>query len=174
YVRVPGWASGALVAVNGKPETGVKAGEYLPIRRDWKPGDAVMLQFPMNTEVIASNPRVTENRGKVAVRRGPIIYCLEELDQTSGFALSDAAISLSQRVGKDFQSDYKAEMLGGVAVLHHQGRVFESASAKEPLYIPTTSEGPRTRPENLTFIPYYVWANRQPSAMQVWTPYIRT
>jgi DUF1680 family protein len=172
YVRIPGWATNASVAVNGKTQTGVKAGEYLAIRRSWNPGDAVTLNFPMTTEVVTSNPRVAEDRGKVAVRRGPMIYCMEELDQPKGVALADASISLSQSAR--FTSEYKADFLDGIMVLHHRGGVFEVSSAEEALYAPASLTPPRTRPEDLTFIPYYAWANRQPCAMQVWTPYMRT
>ena len=174
FARIPGWASGASVAVNGRPESAVKAGEYLPLRRTWKPGDAVTLDFPMHTEIVASNPRVAEDRGKVAVRRGPIIFCMEGADQTPGAALGDMSISLNERLGKDFASEYKADLLDGVIVLHHRGSVFEVSSVEEALYMPASSTPAKTRPDTLTFIPYYVWANRQPCGMEVWVPYART
>jgi DUF1680 family protein len=174
YVRIPGWTAGASVAVNGRAQSAVKAGEYLAIKRAWNPGDVVTLDFPMHAEIIASNPRVAEDRGKVAVRRGPIIFCMEELDQPGGAALSDIAINVNQRMGKEFQSEYKADLLGGVEVLRHEGKVFESASAEQPLYMSTAAEAPKTRPGNLSFIPYYAWANRKPSTMQVWTPFVRS
>jgi DUF1680 family protein len=174
YARIPGWANRASVMVNGKPETGIKSGEYLPIKRAWKPGDVVVLDFPMHAEIVASNPRVAEDRGKVAVRRGPVIFCVEELDQSNGIALSDVAIMMSDHQGKEFRSEYKADLLGGVEVLRHEGKVFESASAEQPLYMPTGPEAPKTRPGTLSFIPYYAWANRKPSGMQVWTPFVRS
>ena len=174
YARIPGWANGASVAVNGRTQSGVKAGEYLAIKRAWNPGDVVTLNFPMHTEIVASNPRVAEDRGKVAVRRGPVIFCMEELDQPNGTALSDVAFSINERLGKEFQSEYKADLLGGVEVLRHEGKVFESASAEQPLYMSTGAEAPKTRPGTLSFIPYYAWANRKPSAMQVWTPFVRS
>ncbi|HKW19691.1 MAG TPA: beta-L-arabinofuranosidase domain-containing protein [Terriglobales bacterium] len=174
YARIPGWASGASVAVNGRAESGVKPGEYLPMKRTWKSGDVVTLEFPMHTEIVASNPRVAEDRGKVAVRRGPVIFCMEELDQPSGTTLSDVAINVNERLGKDFQGEYKADLLDGVEVLHHHGRVYESASSELPLYMPTSPEPAKTRAGELTFIPYYAWANRKPSTMQVWTPFVRT
>ncbi|MBV9342779.1 MAG: glycoside hydrolase family 127 protein [Acidobacteria bacterium] len=173
HVRIPGWARNAAIKVNGNPQTGVEAGEYFGIRRDWKPGDTVLLNFPMETEIIASNPRVVEDRGRVAVRRGPIIYCMEELDQSPGVALADASLTMSERLGKEFESEYKSDFLDGVVVLHHRGGVFETSSAEEALYSPATLTAPKLRPEDFTMIPYYVWANRQPSAMQVWTPYVR-
>src|SRR5262249_58585269 len=89
FVRIPGWVKGAKVAVNGKGVDGAQAGQYLAIKRQWKPGDTVSLNFPMPTEAVASNPRVTENRGRVAVQRGPIVYCLEQLDQPNTPTLAD-------------------------------------------------------------------------------------
>jgi len=174
YVRIPSWAGGATVAVNGKAQSGIKAGEYLAIRRTWTAGDAVKLVFPMGTEVIASNPRVAENRGRVAVRRGPVIYCMEELDQAKGVALADVSLDLSPGGGKEFQHAYQAELLDGIVVLHHRGGVLDSASAEETLYGPANLASPKTRPTDISLIPYYVWANRQSCAMQVWVPYIRT
>jgi DUF1680 family protein len=84
------------------------------------------------------------------------------------------AISLNQRLGKEFQHEYKADLLDGVMVLHHKGGVNEVSSAKEGLYMPASPAPPKTRPENLTLIPYYAWSNRQQTAMQVWVPYVRT
>lgn len=174
FARIPGWATGATVAVNGRPEAGIKPGQYVPIKRTWKPGDVVTLEFPLHTEIVASNPRVSEDRGKVAVRRGPVIFCMEELDQPSGIALSDIAINVNEQLGKEFQGEYKADLLDGVEVLRHEGRAYESASAEMPLYMPTSPHPPRTRSTTLSFIPYYAWANRKPSAMQVWTSYVRS
>ena len=101
-----------------------------------------------------------------------MIFCMEELDQAKGIALADVSISLSQSA--KFTSDYKGDFLGGVTVLHHRGGVFEVSSAEEALYAPASLVPAKTRAVELTFIPYYVWANRQPCAMQVWTPYMRT
>ncbi|HEX4424251.1 MAG TPA: beta-L-arabinofuranosidase domain-containing protein, partial [Terriglobales bacterium] len=172
YVRIPGWASGSKVAVNGKTIDGAKAGEYLPIQRKWKSGDVVTLNFPMDTEIVASNPRVSENTGRVAVMRGPIVYCIEGLDQPGGVSLSDIALHVSDNSGKEFQNEYSANLLDGIVVLHHDGVAYETASADEGLYMPLGT-APKTRPAKLTMIPYYAWANRQPTAMQVWARYLR-
>ena len=174
YVRIPWWAEAASVAVNGKPQSGTKAGEYLLIRRTWKPGEVVHLNFPMTTEVLAANPRVAENRGRVAVRRGPIIYCMEEIDQPNGVSLADVSLALDSKSSHEFQSEYKADLLDGIVVLRHRGGVLERSSATQALYGPVSLAPPKTRPENTTFIPYCVWANRQSCAMEVWVPYMRT
>jgi DUF1680 family protein len=174
FVRIPAWVREAKTAVNGKTLGGARAGQYLPIDRKWSPGDMVSLNFPMRAEIIASNPRVAEDTGRVAVQRGPVVYCMEQLDQPDGAALSDLSIALTETVNKDFQADYQASLLGGVMVLHHDGAAYEVSSAQEPLYAPVSAITRRMRPENLTLIPYYVWANRKETAMQVWVPRLRS
>jgi hypothetical protein len=173
HVRIPGWVRGAKVAVNGRILEQVQAGQYYPIPRLWKPGDMVSLEFPIATEIIASNLRVSEDTGRVAVQRGPLVYCMERLDQPDGVALSEVSIKVNRDTAKEFQVEYKDGLLGGVALLHHQGAAYDAPSGDEVLYSPVVPTNPKTRPENLTFIPYYAWANRQQSAMQVWVPYLR-
>ena len=173
-VRIPGWAQDASVSVNGKTVAAVQAGQYLPIKRQWKPGDTVNLNFLMTAEVVASNPRVAEDMGRVAVQRGPVIYCMEQVDQPDNSALSDISITVGQKTNKEFGSEYKADVLDGVMLLHHEGAAYEVSSAEESLYSPANFSTRKMRSENLTLIPYYAWANRQPTPMQVWVPYTRT
>jgi DUF1680 family protein len=173
-VRIPGWAKSAKVAVNGKAFDGAKPGEYLSIKRRWSPGDTVTLAFPMAAEIVASNPRVEENLGRVAVQRGPIVYCMEGLDQNAAAAdFAEVAIVVNPKALKAFEVEHKPALLEGVTVLKHSGAVYESASDKGPLYADATAATPKTRAESLTLIPYYAWANRKPTEMQVWIPYTR-
>src|ERR1700723_3190878 len=173
-VRIPGWAKSAKMAVNGKTVEGAKPGEYLSIKRRWSPGDTVTLAFPMAAEIVASNPRVEENLGRVAVQRGPIVYCMEGLDQNAAAAdFAEVAIVVNPKALKAFEVQHKPALLEGVTVLKHSGAVYESASDKGPLYADATAATPKTRAESLTLIPYYAWANRKPTEMQVWIPYTR-
>jgi len=173
-VRIPGWAKSAKIAVNGKTVEGAKPGEYLSIKRRWSPGDTVTLAFPMAAEIVASNPRVEENLGRVAVQRGPIVYCMEGLDQNAAAAdFAEVAIVVNPKALKAFEVEHKPALLEGVTVLKHSGAVYESASDKGPLYADATAATPKTRAESLTLIPYYAWANRKPTEMQVWIPYTR-
>jgi DUF1680 family protein len=174
HVRIPGWVRNAKVVVNGKTLDGVQAGQYFPIHRQWKLGDTVSLSFPMTPEIIAPNPRVSEDTGRVAMQRGPIIFCMEQLDQPNDVALSDVSIALSQKSDRGFQTEFKADMLDGVTVLHHSGAAYETSSGEQPLYALANPNPPKTRQADLTLIPYCVWANRQQTAMQVWVPYTRT
>jgi DUF1680 family protein len=173
HARIPGWAKETKVAVNGKPVEGVQCGQYLAINRRWSPGDVVTLNLPMTSEVIASNPRVTENLGRVAVQRGPVVYCMEQLDQPRTADMSGVSIVVNSKALKNFETEYKTGLLDGVTVLHHNGAVDESASKLEGLYVPASPNTPKTQAVNLTLIPYYSRANRQPTSMQVWIPYTR-
>ncbi|HET7871785.1 MAG TPA: beta-L-arabinofuranosidase domain-containing protein, partial [Terriglobales bacterium] len=169
YLRIPGWADAAQVAVNGKALAGVTPGEYLPIRRHWEAGDMVRLHLPMSSHVLQANPRVAEDSGRVAVQRGPILYCLEGLDQPSGVDLADVALNIDKVPQSAFQNEYKNNVLDGVVVLQHGGLAYERAHSQNVLYSRYAGKPSSTRPVPLTFIPYYAWANREATAMQVWT-----
>jgi DUF1680 family protein len=170
YLRIPGWADTAQVAVNGKAVSGIKPGEYLPIRRRWTGGDVIQLRLEMHPQVLEANPNVADDTGRVAVQRGPLVYCLEQIDQPEGVTLVDVALDFGSNPGSHFQSDYRDDLLGGVLVLRHEGVAYERAKAERMLYSRYTGQSPKSRQVPLTFIPYYAWANRQATAMQVWTP----
>jgi len=101
-----------------------------------------------------------------------MIYCIEQLDQPQGVSLADASILVGERSRDEFRNEYKADMLDGIVVLNHRGGALEVSSAEEALYAPVSAASPKTRPVELTLIPYYVWGNRKPSAMEVWVPYL--
>lgn len=167
YVRIPGWADHAQVAVNAKTVPGAMPGEYLQIRRRWSPGDVIELKVEVVPQVIEANPRVADDTGRVAIQRGPLIYCLEEIDQPSGISLSDVAVNPGRQPAEQFQTEFKSDLLGGTVVLHHTGAVYERGASQKALYSRYGREA-RTRKVPLTFIPYYAWANRQATSMQVW------
>jgi DUF1680 family protein len=126
----------------------------------------------MAPEAVASNPRLADNTGRVAVQRGPIVYCMEQLDQQQGVALCDVSVNLKQK--QAFQTEHKSDLLDGVTVLHHNGEAYEVSSTEVPLYPLASAMTQKTKPEELTMIPYYAWANREATAMQVWVPYKQT
>ena len=121
---------------------------------------------------LAANPHVAEDSGRVAVLRGPLIYCMEQLDQPDGVTLSDAAIDLRRQTAAEFHSEFKSDLLGGVVVLRHPGAAYEGTS-QGALYAPYTAATRKARAVPLTMIPYYAWANREPSFMEVWTPLLQ-
>lgn len=172
YLRIPKWSDYAEVSVNGKPVTDVNPGAYLPIRRRWTTGDVIRLQAEMKPQVLEANPRVADDTGRVAVQRGPLVYCLEGVDQPEGVSLSDVALPVGKHPGTDFQTQFRGDLLEGVLVLQHPGFVTEEGASRNALYLRYNGEPPKTRQVTLTFIPYYAWSNRASTAMQVWTPVV--
>jgi uncharacterized protein len=168
YVRIPGWADQAQVAVNGKSSSGAMPGTYLPIRRRWSPGDVIQLKIDVVPQVIEANPRVADDTGRVAIQRGPLIYCLEEIDQPSGVSLSDVAVNPGRHPAEQFQVEFRNDLLGGMVVLHHTGAVYERDKVEEDSLYSQYSREEKNKKVPLTFIPYYAWANRQATSMQVW------
>jgi hypothetical protein len=171
YVRIPGWSQHSIVKVNGKEVSGALSGEYLPIRRRWSADDRIDLSFDMTTRLLESNPAVAEDRGRVAFQRGPIVFCMERLDQPSldqDLNLSNYAVDLRAPTTARFDPD----LLDGVMVLEHPGTV--SIPANQKLYFAANDAAKAQElPVTVKLIPYYAWANRAPAAMQVWIPYRR-
>jgi uncharacterized protein len=167
YARIPGWADRADIVVNGKAVSGATPGQYLPIRRRWSSGDVIQLKINVAPQVIEANARVADDSGRVAIQRGPLIYCLEEIDQPSGVALSDVAVNPGRQPAEQFRTEFRSDLLGGMMVLHHTGALYEHGASESALYSRYGGEA-RTRKVPLTFIPYYAWANRQATSMQVW------
>lgn len=174
YLRVPGWAEHASISVNGQALNAVKPGAYLAIERRWSVGDLIQAKFDMTPQILEANPKVVDDLGRVAVQRGPLVYCLEELDQRAGTVLTDAAIDLGGAAQSRFGNEFRSDLFGGAALLRHDGVAFERDRGNGALYPRYSGEPLKTKKVPLTFVPYYAWSNRQPSAMEVWTPFVRT
>jgi hypothetical protein len=164
-LRIPGWAIGAAVAINGIPANRpVPPGHYFEVRRAWSAGDVLELHFPMPARLIQAHPLVEEARNQVAVQRGPVVYCLESPDLPKGVSVADVTIPR----GIEMKPRFAGELLGGVAILEGKAEaVIEPAWGKE-LYRALAPAA--TRPVDLTLVPYYAWGNRGPSEMTVWMP----
>lgn len=164
FLRIPAWAAPARVEVNGRAQPAA-AGSYAALKRTWQRGDSVRLSLTMTPRLTAANPLVAENHGKVAVERGPLVYCLEQPDQP-GASVFDLLID----PGEGFQEEFRGDLLGGVMLLKHKGRAWRTPPAEQPLYASWRPGAPATRAAELTLIPYYAFANRGPAAMRVWLP----
>ncbi|HEY6269492.1 MAG TPA: beta-L-arabinofuranosidase domain-containing protein [Candidatus Acidoferrum sp.] len=170
FLRIPGWTDSAQVTVNRKPVSGATPGQYLPIRRRWSGGDVLRVQFNMQPQLLEANTQVIENNGRVAVQRGPLVYCLEQIDQPDGVALKDVALNLGLSSNSPFHEEFQKDLLGGVLLLRHAGAALGDSAEHRQLYFRYSSEPRKSKPVSLTFIPYYAWANRTATPMQVWTP----
>jgi hypothetical protein len=169
YVRIPGWSTKNIVKVNGKEIAGAKAGEYLAIRRQWAANDTIDLSFDMTTHLLKANPAVAEDRGRVAFQRGPIVFCMEHLDQQDHSAGMNLAGYSVQNHGET-TAHFEPGLLDGVMVLSHPAMISKTA-ADTALYFPAATPNPPESPTTIKLIPYYAWANRESATMQVWIPY---
>jgi DUF1680 family protein len=173
YLRIPAWSNGTQVKVNGQSISGATPGQYLAVKRRWSTGDAVTVNFNMAPQVLEANTRVVDDYGRVAVQRGPLVYCLEQLDQPEGVPLYDVSMDLRAKSSSQFEEKFEPNLLGGIVVLKHVGAVAENSASANKLYSAYAPSSSQTRKVELQFIPYYAWANRAATPMQVWTPYLR-
>lgn len=160
-VRVPEWCTSASLTLNGqRAEIDQPSNDgYLRISRTWSDGDIVELTLPMQVERVHPDPRVYSTHGMVAIRRGPIIFCLEEAD--NGGELH----TLSLPEDADLTASFQKDLLGGTMVVTGKARASEADGDGEGLYGDSASE---RRLRDITLVPYYAWANRQAGEMRVW------
>jgi DUF1680 family protein len=162
-LRIPGWAKSASVRINNRPaDTSATPGTYFEVRHAWKPGDFVDLDLPMPAQVMTANPFVEETFNQVAVKRGPIVYCLESTDLPHGTRTLDVMIPENIKLAARFDQ----RLLGGVAVLEGKALCRTNENWSGPLY--REMRPAADSPVNLRLIPYFVWGNRGPSDMTVW------
>jgi DUF1680 family protein len=167
-LRIPAWcAQGATLTVNGLPlSDSLLPGSYAEVRRDWRAGDTVCLRLPMPVRRIESHPYVVENSGRVALMRGPLLYCVEQIDNPATM-LND--IELPDEA--PFQTDFRPDLLGGVVTLTANAWMNPPADSwSTALYRRAQVDAAAADREgvSLTAIPYHAWANREPGPMRVW------
>jgi uncharacterized protein len=160
HLRIPGWASDATVQLNGSPVHFEVVNGYASLNRRWANGDTIDLLLPMEIQLLEANPQVVQDRGKVTLRRGPLIYCLEQIDQSKD--LDEIVLPMSAKL----ESRFEPQLLNGVATIVGQGQLTSSPSWHTQLYRPSVSTPSQTVP--IKAIPYYAWANRQQGKMTVW------
>jgi DUF1680 family protein len=161
-LRIPGWCRRHTLAVNGKAfKAPVKKG-YAEIDRTWADGDRVELALDMPVERMAAHPAIPEDAGKVALQRGPIVYCLEQCDHAADvttLVLPDMA---------PLKARWDARLLGGCSVIEGEAEVFPPSGWKGALYRPASQV--KAKKVRLKAVPYSLWCNREPGAMTVWMP----
>jgi len=158
-LRIPGWCPQPMLKVNGRPVklSGMMRRGYAHIRRLWHDGDRVELELPMPVERVYAHPRVRSCAGRLALQRGPIVYCLEQAD--NGPDLNAIAIPPHAKL----RAQREPGLLGGVVTV--SGKAMRATNAGGSLYGTR-----RARAKSVAFkaVPYYAWANRGPGEMLVW------
>jgi DUF1680 family protein len=162
-LRIPGWARSFSVALNGAPLTNMPTSRgYAQIPREWRKGDVVELDLPTPVERLYANPNVRSDVGRVSLRRGPLIYCVEEIDNPS------TPIPLL-RLPKAVQprAELRKDLFDGIVTIVADAEVATADEDGGALY--QTRPFPRESAK-LTAVPYYIWNNRGPNRMTVWLP----
>ena len=154
--RMPGWCKNPSASANGKAPDRVEKG-YACFEGEWKTGDEITLDFPMPVRMVEADPRVYADCGKVAILRGPLVYCLEECD--NGPSLGDIRIAAVP----SFKAAYDSALLGGVTAITFRGSRREGKF--ESLY---RDYEPARSTETFKAVPYYAWNNRGEGELNVW------
>ena len=162
HLRLPSWCDDPRLEVNGEPLTDYKnVRGYAQIRRKWRRGDVIGLSLPMPVRRIKAHPKVEADVGRVALQRGPLVYCLEAGD--NGGHVQNLVIPPDARLG----TQSRPELLGGVMVIHGQAQALSRAEWPDALYL--SAKGiPGVSNVEFTAIPYFANANRKPGEMMVW------
>jgi uncharacterized protein len=166
-LRVPEWADQPTLTVNGTAVDTAPADGWWVVGRQWNNGDEVVLVLPLEPRFTVADPRLDATRGAVAVEYGPLVYCLEAIDNP-GRRLDDLTLDTTvapEVVPVDGQ-------LGRVATIRIGGRARPRTSAMWWPYRPeNVAAGDKTgQSVPLTAVPYYTWGNREPGAMRIWVP----
>ncbi|MFQ6131679.1 MAG: glycoside hydrolase family 127 protein [Armatimonadota bacterium] len=160
-LRIPGWCEGATAKVSGeKIEAAPGDNGYLTIDRRWRAGDTIKLNLPMPVERVVANPSVKADVGRVALRRGPVVYCLEGVD--NGGSIRDIWLPPEAKL----EARFRPNLLGGVTVL--RGKALRRAPVEWSgvLYQPAQAG----EAVDIVAVPYYAWDNREAGEMIVWLP----
>ncbi|MCF6407824.1 glycoside hydrolase family 127 protein [Chitinophaga filiformis] len=175
HIRIPEWAKGKPVPgslyfdadssakkpidilLNGKSVKYEMVKGYAVIQRNWKAGDNISLEFPMEVQKVLANSAVKSDTSRFALERGPLMYCLEGPDNKDA-AVQNIVVDKNAAVN----AVYKPDLLNGVTVLEMQGTSTSRQLNSDQLISST---------QTVTAIPYYSWANRGASEMTVWIPY---
>jgi len=169
-VRIPGWAVGRVVPgdlyrdaqdarsevglrVNGQPASTIIDKGFARIERDWRKGDMIELNLPMTPRRVLAHEKVKDDAGKVAIERGPIVYCAEGPDNEGG------VLNVVLPDDSPLRAEFRKDLLNGVVAITAKAQVVSRNDEGKP--VPSGEQ-------ELTCIPYYAWAHRKPGPMAVW------
>lgn len=158
-LRIPSWSENWQINVSEDKKSNIKTGYYY-IEGSWKKGDKIVLEFEMTPKFIKANSKVIEDIGKVALVRGPIVFCIEEADNLKGLHLNSVIPNTN------IEQNYIAIQNNKFITLYAKGKRLKQDNENQTLY--QIYKQPKYEDILLKFIPYYTWANRGEGEMQVW------
>jgi uncharacterized protein len=161
HLRIPGWSRNALMSVNGETVDlgSVIQDGYAAIARDWANGDQVQLNLDMAVEQVRAHPEIRQDAGRIALRRGPLVYCLEQTDNQAGLC----HVRVPERT--QFECRFDPDLLDGVTTLSASVEADETSDWTGALY---RTEPMKTKATSIKAVPYFAWDNRSPGEMLVW------
>ncbi|NRA40423.1 MAG: glycoside hydrolase family 127 protein [Planctomycetes bacterium] len=153
-LRLPAWSQNTSIKINGEDAQYTVVNNYAVLSRDWQENDHIEMQCDMQAQTVFSDPRCDDNVNRIAVQRGPFIYCMENCDHTEDIR------QLRLKTDCSF-NDEPFELLEGAIALRTQGHILRSKA----LY---SFDKPQAEDVDIRLVPYHLWANRELGAMQVW------
>ena len=165
-LRIPGWCREYGLRINGSPvDNGTTEDGYVKLRRAWQSKDLIEVDLAMPVERVYAHPNVEANVGKVAIQRGPVVYCLEEVDQST--SLERILLPKDSPLEASFERD---GVLGELVKVRGEAVMVLDEDWSENLY---RTQPSKVAPVTITAIPYYAWDNRASGAMRVWINELR-
>ena len=160
HLRIPSYVRSYRILINGAEAGDLPVNKgYLAVDREWVEGDVLDVAFDIRAEFIAANPEVRADAGRVAIQKGPMVYCLEEVD--NGDNLASVVVDPAEPLVEHFKPD----LFGGTSVLKFTARKISRKGWNDELYKPAIFQ---TEAMELTAIPYCHWGNRGENEMIVW------
>ena len=167
YLRVPQWCEGTTLRVNGESISGNWApNTYAEVNRVWQKGDVIEWVMDMPVKLLEAHPLAEEIRNQVVVKRGPLVYCLENIDIENGQKIDNVLIPANMEL-----TPRKIQIEGSpIVALEGVARLANNDSWEGVLY---REVGKADKPVTIRLIPYYAWGNRGKTEMTVWMPLSR-
>ncbi|OPJ62154.1 glycoside hydrolase family 127 protein [Clostridium oryzae] len=162
-VRIPQWCSLKSIELNRRKDFNYSIDKgYIKIKRTWNRSELLCIEYDMPAQFVYSNPKVRSDVGKVAVVKGPVVYCLEEAD--NGKNLGAIAVDCSAKLVER----YEEELLSGTLTISASAERINDSGWENVLY---STKKPQTEQTKVRFIPYCLWNNRGKGEMLVWVRY---
>lgn len=164
-VRIPDWAVGSTLKVNGEAvNVEINSGHFATISRKWKAGDIIVLDMPMKVTLVEGHNRIEEVRNQVAVKRGPIVYCIETPDLPKEASILDVYFNGNGSIEAVHRNDF----LGGITVI--EAELLIRSGKNDDMYQTVTK--PEFKSFKTQLVPYYAWSNRGQAEMTVFMPVV--
>ena len=161
-LRIPDWCRDYSLKLNGEPVTVQLERGYALLSRRWQDGDVIELALAMPVERVMPHPAIRQLAGQVALQRGPLIYCLEEVD--NGARLANLCIPDAAQL----EAAFDPSLFGGITVIEGEALRIERGEQPADLYRFYSQADYARQPTPFKALPYYLWANRQLGEMRVW------